>query len=166
MSAATVNPWDDDDARVPTAVDLGADVAGFVLADDVPAPVKDGTMLYADMVNRLLEAAVSASRMTPSLIVTVQFNAGTPSVESFIAPRDAIDTNAIGLIDNGTGDTTIRLLAAHLPPKRVRPVATPNEGTKPTCSADWYESGGYRGARVKTWDNGSAADLKFTVTIF
>lgn len=167
MPAATVNPWDDDEARVPSPEDLGAGPNGkWNLLEVAPKPLRDGRFLYPDMLHRIFEAAASASAMAASLIVTVRFSGGAPVVDSFIAPRTKIVTTDIVFIDHGDGDVTVRLLAKHLPPKRVEPMLTLHEGTDPTGRAEWVEADGYRGARVRLKDEGVAADLKFTLAIY
>lgn len=173
MAAATQYPYDKTPAAAVSAADLGADAAGFVLADELAdehgnerAPVQDGTELYAAMVNRLLETAVGADALTPSLRVTIRFNAGTPAVDSFLAKRTTLRTEDIDFVDNGDGDTTVRVADTSLPPKRGEPGAYVHEGTKPTLEVAHYTATGWRGARVKTWDNGSAADLLTTVEIW
>lgn len=169
MSAAESNPWNMTPARVPSSEDLGADANGlFVLLDELgdKAPLKDGSMLYADMVKRLYESAVSGNIMTPSLRVTVRFSGGVPAVDSFNAPRTTLTTSNIDLVDNGDGDVTVRVASTSLPTKRGEPMATVHEGTTPTIKAEEYTATGWRGARVYTKDAGTATDLKFTVTIW
>ena len=162
--AALVNPWDDTPARVPTLLDFG----GAVLEDETDdrAPLKDGSMPYADMFNRQAEALASAAAVTPSLVATVRFSGGVPALDSFVAPRTTLRSEDITVTDNGTGDTTISVLDTYIPTKRTEPHATANEGTDPALQAAEFASGGRRGARVKSWAAGSAADLKFTVEIF
>lgn len=168
MAAATENPWNATPARVPSAEDLGADKDGAFKLLDVDgehAPPKDGSMPYADMVNRLLEAAVSACSMAPSVRVTVRFSAGAPQVDSFTAPRTTLRTEDIKLVDNGDGDVTVRVDSTLIPTKRGEPTATVHAGTEPTIKAEEYTASGWRGARVYTKDGGTPTDLKFTVEI-
>lgn len=169
MAAATKNPWDETPAKVPSFESLGANAEGkFVLEDELgdKAPLKDGSMLYADMVKRCLEAAAIASAMTFSLRVTVRFNAGEPIVESFLAPRTTLRTSDIQFHDNGDGDTTVYVADTLIPTKRMDPGVDLHAGTKPTATVEHHAAAGERGARVKTWDNGTAADLRYTVTIY
>lgn len=166
--AALVNPWDDTPARVPTLLDFG----GAALEDETGdrAPLRDGSMPYSDMFNRRAEALASAAAVTPSLVVTVRISAGAPVLDSFVAPRTTLRSEDIGIVDNGTGDCTVRVRADYIPTRRTEPSATPTEGTAPTCSAAEYaatDTGvAYRGARVKSWAAGVAADQGFTLRIF
>jgi hypothetical protein len=174
MAAYEQNPWNMTPAEEPSALSLGADANGvFALADeDVDgygndiSPIKDGTQPYAAMMARTMEAALAASRMVPSLRVTIRFNAGAPVVDSFRSTRDTLKIEDIDLIDGGTGITTVRVVDTSLPPKRGEPSAAVHEGTKPTFKVEHYSASGWRGALVTTWDNGSAANLLFTVEIW
>jgi hypothetical protein len=174
MAAASSNPWNLTPAEEPSAATLGADANGvFVLVDEKTdaygndiSPPDDGTMLNKRMVERAFETALAASRMVPSLRVTVRFSAGDPIVDSFRSTRDGRTIESIEVVDNGTGDTTVRVVDTTLPPKRGEPGAVVHAGTKPTMKVEDYSTTGYRGARVTTWDNGSAADLLVTVEIW
>ncbi len=169
MAAATTNPWNDNPASEPTAETLGADANGaFVLADELGdlAPIKDGSMLHADMVKRAFEALLAASLMGPSLRVTVRFNAGVPVVDSFRARRTTLRTEDITFVDGGTGITTVRVVDTYLPPKRGEPAAFVHEGTDPGIKPEHYAATGFRGATVTTLAGGVAADLKFSVEIW
>lgn len=173
MTAASSNPWNETPARRPSAADFGADAQGvFVLADeDVDqfgndiSPTRDGTQPYAAMFNRLLEAAATSSATMPALTVTVRFSGGTPIVDSFISPRTTRKIEDIQLVDGGTGITTVRVVDTTLPPVIGGPRASVHEGTKPTSKVEAYSDTGWRGAKITTWDNGTAADLGFTVEI-
>lgn len=168
MAAVDTNPWELDPARVPSYADLGS--PAFKNATGDRAPKDDGTMPEAKMFMRLFEAALSAGNMTPSLRVTIRFNAGAPFVDSFIAPGLNISTADIGCVDNATGDTTVRVRASKLPTKRTSPSVDVHEGTSPSVTVADYEATDseidYRGARVKTWVSGSLANCGFTVTIY
>lgn len=169
MPAASQNPWDMTPAQVPSFESLGANAEGkFALEEELgeKAPLKDGTMLYKEMLERAFEAAALANAMMPSLRVTVRFNAGSPVVDSFLAPRTTLKTSDIQFNDNADGDTTVWVNDTYLPPKRMDPGLHLNGGTKPTGEVEHFADTGKRGARVKTWDDGSAADVRFTVEIF
>jgi len=169
MAAAEQSPWDMTPARRPSFESLGANAEGkFVIEEELgdKAPLKDGTMLYKDMVNRCLEAAAIANALVPSLRVTVRFSGGAPVLDSFMAPRTTLRSSDIKFTDNGDGDTTVWVDSSLIPPKVSDPSHDVHEGTKPTSKVEDYVAVGKRGARVKTWDNGSAVDLRFTVTIF
>lgn len=173
MAAATSNPWNATPARRPSAVDFGADANGeFVLEDEDTdargqdiSPVRDGKMLYADMMNRALEGAVTAAATMPALVVTVRFNAGTPIVDSFISPRTTRKIEEIEVVDGGTGITTVRVVDTTIPAAIGGPRATVHEGSNPSIKAEAYATSGCRGATVTTKNGGSAADLGFTVEI-
>lgn len=173
MAAASSNPWNATPARRPSAEDLGADAAGaFVLEDeDVDqfgndiSPVRDGKMLYADMMNRLLEATVAAATTMPALVVTVRFNGGTPVVDSFISPRTTRKIEDIEARDDGTGITTVRVVDTTLPPTIGDPRGTVHAGTDPAIKVESYSDTGWRGATVTTKDGGTLANLRFTVEI-
>jgi len=123
-------------------------------------------MLYAAMVMMCFYMATAASAVASSCVVTIRFNGGAPQVESFIAPNTNISTTDFTFVENATGDTTVRLPIAKVPPKRTRPIACANEGTNPGVSADEFDDGTYRGARVKTWQGGTLADTKFTLQLW
>lgn len=168
MAAAEKNPWDLTPARVPTLVDLGSPNFKNVTGDK--APLDDGTMPEATMFQRLFEAAVSAGVVAPSMRVTVRFSAGAPVIDSFLSPRSEIGIADIEAVDNGTGDTTVRVRADRVPTKRSNPALDIHEGTGPTGTvADYSATDGgvdYRGARVKTWVSGTLTNLGFSVTIY
>lgn len=174
MAATSSNPWDETPARRPSAEDLGADAAGrFVLEDEDEdqfgndiSPTRDGRMLYADMMKRLLEAAVAANTTMPALSVTVRFVGGAPVVDSFVSPRTTRKIEDIEARDDGTGITTVRVVDTTLPPVIGGPRLTIHEGTDPAGKAAAYSETGYRGATVTTKDGGTPANLGFTVEIF
>ena len=176
MAAATSNPWNETPARRPSAADFGSDANGvFVLADELTdrdgndiRPVQDGSMLYADMMNRALEAMVAGAATMPALIVTVRFATGVPVVDSFISPRTTRAIEDIECVDDGTGITTVRVVDTTLPPKIGDPTLTINEGTTPIGKAEHYEDTGWRGATVETKEltGSTLTNLRFTVMIF
>jgi hypothetical protein len=114
----------------------------------------------------LFYMASSANLVASSCIVTVKFSGGVPQVESFTAPNTSIATADFTFVENATGDTTVRLPIGKVPPKRTRPIACANEGTDVGTTADDFNDGTYRGARVKTWASGTLTDLKFTVQLW
>ncbi len=174
MTAASSNPWNDTPARRPSAVDFGADANGaFSLRDeDVDeyqqdiSPVRDGSMLYADMMRRTLEATAAIAATMPALTVTVRFNAGAPVVDSFCSPRTTRKIEDIFVVDGGTGITTVRVVDTTIPPKIGEPQASVHEGTDPAIKVEDYSDTGWRGALVTTRAGGTLADLKFTVSIW
>jgi hypothetical protein len=163
MAAASSNPWDETPARRPSAEDLGADAAGrFVLEDEDEdqfgndiSPTRDGRMLYADMMKRLLEAAVAANTTMPALSVTVRFSGGAPIVDSFVSPRTTRKIEDVFVVDGGTGITTVRVVDTTIPPKIGEPQASVHEGTDPAIKVEDYSDTGWRGALVTTRAGGT-----------
>ena len=173
MAASSTNPWNETPARRPGAVDFGADANGeFVLEDEDTdrfgndiSPVRDGKMLYADMMNRALEGVATAAATMPALVVTVRFSGGTPIVDSFVSPRTTRKIEDIDARDDGTGITTVRVVDTTIPDSIGGPRATVHEGTAPTIKAEPYSEAGWRGVTVTTKEGGTLANLGFTVEI-
>ena len=172
MTAASSNPWNETPARRPSAIDFGADASGFVLrdeevdqADNDIAPIKDGTQPYSAMFNRALEACATSAATMPALAVTVEFGMSGVVVASFISPRTTRQIEDIGVLSSGTGITVVSVADDTIPPVIGGPRVTVHGGTKPTFKAVPYSTTGYRGVTVTTWDDGTLANLPFTVEI-
>lgn len=173
MAADPSHPYSARPAREFSAAGLGADNGRFVLQDELVdkygnsiAPIQDGKDMYAAMVCRLLECALAAETLTPTVRITVRFSTGTPVVDSFRSKDPTFVLTDITFIDNGDGDTTVRIPIAKLPPKRGEPCVSLHEGTKTGITVIHFADVDYRGARVKSWDTSTATDLKFTVEIW
>ena len=90
MAAAEQSPWDMTPAQRPSFESLGANAEGkFVIEEELgdKAPLKDGTMLYKDMVNRCLEAAAIANALVPSLRVIYVWHASSFTVDVGVGLR-------------------------------------------------------------------------------
>lgn len=132
-------------------------------------PPNPTTMPSAQQFNTLGLCAVAACSMVPSALVSIVETGGTYSVAWVIAPNTNILAGQIAITKNGTGDITIAISTALLPPETCTPTVTLNSDINASPRAMDYSATGLRGARVKIVTiaaSPAAVDGNFTLSIY
>jgi len=143
------------------------DVGGARFADDVDyPPPKDGTKYpYGDLLNQLQTQVAAMGRMIPSARMTISFSAGTPSIAKLTAMSELLVPGDFALTDNGAGDTTITWAAGKLPPVECDPMISIHKGALSGVLAAELSTPTVTSVRIRTLDDGVAADMRFTIAI-
>lgn len=103
-----------------------AELGGGAFQDHPTRPPDVTTQPSAGMFNQATKQIVALSGVAPSLKIQVEFVAGVPSITQLVALGTAITMStfaALGglIVDNGPGDTEIRLPVSLLPAQLTRP---------------------------------------------
>lgn len=144
--------------RRPSTDDLGGDDK----QDDAEYPPDDVQMPTAAAWNQLVKQAAALAQCVPACVLEVRFSGGAPFIARVTSPNPAIVAATFDVTDEGTGDTTIEWDANTFPPAPVSPSGlTVLSDTTTAVSAVVEEVA--NGIRVRTMDDGSPADLAFTI---
>lgn len=171
MTAPSTSCWDmvedDGGARRPTLEDLGGAELEDAAGSD--APPRDGSELYADMVNQNHSAIAGACRTVPLLTFTLRFVAGAPEIASFQCVREDFEVANLTLADAGNGNTTVAWDDWRLPPMTCDPHLTINEfsASVNTGCVEIVSSPptGKQQIRIRTQQGTTLTDIRCTVSI-
>lgn len=161
MAAAETLTWDIAPARRPSLEDVGG---AACLDDTSKPPPRDGSHLYANLVNQLQRQVQAMAKMVPAARITILNPAGTPTLNLLESPGSTLVGADFTITTGGTGIVNISWTAGKLPPV----------GTGPTGSVV-YQSGSALGfgaiqssatsIQVRTTEAGALANLPFVVAI-
>lgn len=152
---------------VPAARPSLDDIGGAGLQDDTSfPPSKDSRMLYADMGNQWQLQLAGLARMSATARITISFSAGAPFIVHAQTASSLLVAADFTLTDNGTGDTTVAWAAGKLPAVGCDPGITLNRGALTGVLAYEMSLPTATSIRVLTRDDGTAADMRFTVAIY
>lgn len=175
LAIPDTSTWDidalDGGARRPTDEDLGLDDFGNtqLIDDDRPgmSPPKGGTQLFAALCGQWQMQLNALGRIAPLCIVIVDFTGGTPFVDRIICPSTTMVSGDWLAIDNGTGDTTLKVENTKIPAV-VDARAANDTNTDTTAGATIVPSppAGFFEVRVTTFTAGSAADKRVSVALY
>lgn len=162
--AATYLTWDGDGSdelpRRPTIDDLGGDTK----VDDDEFPPDDIEHFTAEGWNQKAKQIPALARVAESCKLEVRFDSGSPFVARAASPKSSLPLDTFTVVDNGTGDTSITWPANTFPPSVISPT-----GLTLLSSSSTPVSGKVQeitnGIRVRTHDNGAAADVAWTIDI-
>lgn len=171
MSAAALHTFDPvmSGATVVTPATRPSieDVGGARFLDPKEnAPPHDGVLyLYDAMLNQLQWQVAALSKMAPSARFTISFSGGTPSIAKLTTMSHTLVSGDFTITDGGLGITTIAWLAGKLPAVECDPMVSVDTSgltgvltahvARPTATS----------VQVRTFDDGVAADIRFTIAI-
>lgn len=129
MTSPATSTWafteEEGGAQRPTLVTLGGGLT--VDAEGTEAPPRDGTELYADMVNQWQTALAGVCQTVPFLTFTIAFAGGVPFIAAFQCTRPEFEVSDLAVTDNATGDTFVAWDSWRLPPITCDPHLSINE---------------------------------------
>lgn len=158
MAAAETLTWDIVPARRPSLEDVGG---AACLDDTSKPPPRDGTHLYANLVNQLQRQVQALAKMVPSARLTIS---------SGLFVDNLITASGIPVIANftvasgGAGIVNISWPAGLLPAVAGQPTVTPADSIagQLTCQAVYT---GATSLQVKTYAGGALASVGFVLSI-
>jgi hypothetical protein len=163
MAAAEHNTWDgsgDEAPRRPSTEDLGGDEK----QDDLENPPDDVEHPTAAGWNQKVKQIAAIARVASSCKFELRFNAGAPYLARVAAPGSNITVATFDVTDEGPGITTIEWEADTFPPHELSPTGlTVFSDSSARCEGHLEEI--TNGVRVRTFTNGTAADLTCTFAV-
>ncbi len=125
MAAKTYRVYDGDVANgiVPARPSVD-DMGGDELLDDQEYPPDPETQPTAAAWNQKVATLAAHAKVTPTLLVSVRFVAGVPSVEDFSSVSSTLAPADIQFTDHANGDTTVAWPADKLPVPSAKPMLT------------------------------------------
>jgi len=160
MAAATSLTFDIAPARRPSLEDIGG---AATLDDASKPPPKDGTHLYADLVNQLQRQVQALAKMIPSARIYCS-NSGTPALVLLETASTTLVGGDFTITDSGVGITTISWTAGKLPALGTQPTASPAFQSSSALSAAAFQMSA-TSIEVRTYSAGALADMPFVVSI-
>lgn len=160
MAAATTLTWDIAPARRPSLEDVGG---AACLDDSSKPPPRDGTHLYADLVNQLQRQVQALAKMIPTARIYCS-NSGTPALVLLETPNTTLVGADFTIGDGGVGITNITWVAGKLPALGTPPSATVVFQTSQDVSAAALQMSSVS-IQVRTYQNGALSDVPFVVSI-
>lgn len=151
----------------PAARPSVEDVGGARFADPPKNPPShDGTLyIYDDLLNQLQKQVAAMARMVPSARLTIAFSAGAPFISKLETMSSILLAADFTITDNSPGDTTISWAAGKLPPVGCDPMFSLNKGALSGVLVAELSVPTPTSVRLRTLDDGVAADIRFTVAI-
>lgn len=163
MAAAEHLTWNSvsgEAPRRPSTDDLGGDEK----QDDQEYPPDEVEHPTAAGWNQKVRQIAALARVASACKIELRFDAGTPFIARVTAPGTDIDVGTFEVIDDGDGVTTIEWPANAFPPHTLSPTGlTVFSDSSDPCSGHLEEI--TNGVRVRTFENGVAADLMVTFSI-
>lgn len=143
------------------------DMGGARFEDDTtnPPPHDGVKFLYDDLLNQLQRQVAAMGRLIPSARITIAYSGGTPSIAKLVTMASNLVAADFTITDNATGDTTIAWAAGKLPAVESDPSVAILRGSASGVLVAELTAPTATSVRVKTLDDGVAADLRFTVDI-
>lgn len=163
----TWNTWDGgtgvdgfEPPRRPSLEDMG----GADKLDNDDAPPNPREHFTARDWNQKAQQHVALARVAASCKIEVRYNSGAPYVSRCPAAGSNVSPATFTVVDNGSGDTTITWPANTFPTAECSPTGlTPLSSSAQPCTGQVQEIS--NGIRVRMFQNGSAADVAFTIEI-
>lgn len=164
MAAPATLTWDltapDGGPRRPSLGDIG----GAGLADKAGhAPPRDGSHLYADMVNQWQRQLYALAKMAP-LVRLVVGNTGVPFIGDLVSPRENLVIGDFTVASGGTGIVDISWAAGVLPTKGYALFGCPHYQAS-TDVAIAVVHNGANAIQVRTTANNALINITFSVEI-
>lgn len=151
---------DDEDPRRPSTDDLGGDEK----QDEDEFPPDDVTDPTATGWNQIVKQIAAIAKVTPSAKLEGRFNAGAPYLARVTAPSSNVTTETFTVTDEGTGVTLIEWPAGTFPPDQISPNGLTLLSAL-TTRLEAHAEEVSNGVRIRTFSNGTAADVDFTICI-
>lgn len=145
--------------RRPSIDDLG----GAAFVDDQKFPPDPETMPSALMENQNEKQVAALARVVPSLVLSIRFSGGTPSVDQFSACSGLVSSGTFTVTDVGTGITKIEWPANTFPTPIAKPKGGVTGATVGQCAVEAITNG----MTIRTTNAaGAAADLPATADYY
>jgi hypothetical protein len=158
MGAQNTLTWDLPTPRRPGIDDLG----GGAKENARGRHANPATSPIAEEYNQLTKQIAALAKVAPGIRASIRFSAGAPILDGFESPS-SIAFGDITVVDNGTGDTTIKWASGRIPLPQTQPRAWVNGSAADyRIAAERFSGGGFDGVRVRTKDAAAAADIAFT----
>lgn len=142
------------------------DVGGYAKEDDQAYPPDPVTMPTASDWNQIARLVLAFGRVCPVLVLSIDFDAGTPFVSGFAAASETLTADDITVTKTGTGVVRIAWPTDTLPPLATQPIAGLTGTTNSATALVILDEANSR-MDVKTFDAaGVALDAKFSVMMF
>lgn len=159
MAAAEVLTWDDEPSRRPSLEDVGG---AACLDDSSKPPPRDGTHLYANLVNQLMRQVHALAKMVPSVRLTVST---APVITTLESPISTLIAGDFTVTSGGTGITNISWVAGTLPTVSAQPTGAVTSAA--TNAVSWTaERVTAVSIQVRTYEAGVLAARPFVVNIY
>ena len=146
--------------RRPSVDDLGGDET----VDDLEFPPDPREHPTAAGHNQTVKVVAAIGRTAASAKIEVRFNTGTPFVNRCTGLGSAIATSTFSPADNSTGDTTITWPAGTFPDFEISPNGLTLYSSSTQVVAGHVEEV-TNGIRVRTFVNGAAADVAWSICL-
>jgi hypothetical protein len=147
--------------RRPSTDDLGGDTK----LDESPEPPDDITMPTAAGHNQIVKVTAAVAKTAASCKLEIDFSGSTPFVAAAAGMGSTIIPSTFGIpTDNGVGDTSVTWPANTFPPFTISP-----NGLTLYSSSTQVVAGHVQkitnGIRVRTFVNGAAADVPWSINL-
>lgn len=142
------------------------DIGGARLEDDTAHPPDmGGRMMNRLMANQWQRQIAGFGRMIGSARLTVDFSAGVPFIAKLTTMSDILVIGDFTVTDGGTGITTIAWASGKLPPLECDPAYSLRDDSATTVLTGNVRVLSATSVQMRTYNAGSLANIRFTLTI-
>lgn len=164
-SIPTASTFEDTVSHRP---ELDADLGGAIFENEADAAATDGTEPCAEIFNQVVKQVAAFGGVVHTAVWVIDFSGGAPFIDRMLCANKTLEVADFTVVDNATGDTSIRWSTDSLPIATTPTSSLNEDGASYTHSAviETGLSAGTSGVRVRTRSGGTLTNLRVTVVLY